>query len=123
MRITSSIVVATCLLATALTFAGPLPAEAGKACNRLGLGSPCIKSNDLKARLDLDEDGRDARLRLRNGIGDNALELDASSGNVTNLFSKEQNASNGLVKAWARIDRDGTVDACWRCNTDPIQTN
>jgi hypothetical protein len=36
MRITSSIVAATGVLATSLTFAGALPAEAGKACNRLG---------------------------------------------------------------------------------------
>ena len=44
------------------------------------------------------------------------------TGNVTNLFSNEEDESNGLVKAWAQIDADGTIIACWRCNTDPAET-
>jgi len=120
MRISSLVIVTIGALA-AWTFAAS-PAEAGKACNRLGLDSPRIKSNDLKARLNLDEDGRNARLRLRNADRANAVELDAGSGNLTNLFSNEENASNGLVKAWAQINSDGTIEACWRCNTDPAAT-
>ena len=100
MRIICSMTLTTGALAAALTFIAP-PAEAGPACNRIGLNSPCIKSNDLKARLNLDERGRDARLRLRNADRANAVDLDARSFNVTNLFANEPDASNGLVKAWA----------------------
>jgi hypothetical protein len=109
-------------LAVALTVAAWQPAEAGKACDRAGLSSPCIKSNDLKARLNLDEDGKDARLRLRDENGDDGVELDAGSANVTNLFSNDADESNGLVKAWAQINSDGTIEACWRCDTDAGET-
>ena len=46
----------------------------------------------------------------------------ASPANLTNLFSNDEDESNGLVKAWAQIDADGTIVACWRCNTDPAET-
>ena len=38
------------------------------------------------------------------------------NGNVTNLFDNNQNRSNGLVKAWAEINEDGSIANCWRCN-------
>jgi hypothetical protein len=98
------------------------PVEAGRVCNELDLRSPCITGSDLKARLNLDEDETDARLRVRDGDGGNAVQLNAANATVTNLFSNEENASNGLVKAWARINADGTIAACWRCNTDPAET-
>jgi hypothetical protein len=108
-------------LAVVVTWgAAPQWAEAGPACNELGLDRPCIRSNDLRARLNLDEDGTDARLRLRNEDGDDAIELDAGTANVTNLFSNEEDESNGLVKAWAQINADGSVEACWLC--DPAET-
>ena len=50
------------------------------------------------------------------------MDLRASDGNVTNLFSNEEDESNGLVKAWAQINSGGTIVACWRCNTDPDLT-
>jgi hypothetical protein len=81
-----------------------------------------VNSSDLAARINLDEDGKDARLRLRDAAGANAVELDAGSGNLTNLFSNQADQSNGLVKAWAQISADGTILACWRCNTDPAET-
>jgi hypothetical protein len=31
-------------------------------------------------------------------------------------------ASNGLVKAWARINSNGTVASCWNCNTSTLET-
>jgi hypothetical protein len=99
-----------------------LPAGAGRVYNELDLRSPCINSSDLKARLNLDEDGRDARLRVRGADGENAVQLSAANATVTNLFSNDENASNGLVKAWAQINFDGTIEACWRCNTDPAET-
>jgi hypothetical protein len=61
-------------------------------------------------------------LRLKDRAGETALELDARSGNVTNLFSDDPDESNGLVKAWAQIRADGEIIACWRCNTDPDET-
>jgi hypothetical protein len=109
-------------VAVAATLIAAPPAAAGKACNELGLGSPCIKSNDLKARINLRESGKDGRLQVRDANNATAVSLDGSSGNVTNLFSNEADQSNGLVKAWARINFDGTIDACWRCNTDPNET-
>lgn len=50
------------------------------------------------------------------------MDLRASDGNVTNLFSNDEDESNGLVKAWARINADATIAACWRCNTDTAET-
>jgi hypothetical protein len=123
MRFTSS--TTTCLgaLAVVVTLgAVPQPAAAGPACDELGLDSPCIRSNDLRARLNLDEDGTNARLRVRDADGEDAVELDARRANVTNLFSNDEDESNGLVKAWANINADGTIAACWRCNTDPSET-
>ena len=61
-------------------------------------------------------------MRLRNQDGDTAVQLRASDANVTNLFSNEEDQSNGLVKAWAQITADGTIVACWRCNTDTAET-
>jgi hypothetical protein len=98
------------------------PAEAGRVCNELDLRSPCINSSDLKARLNLDEDGTDARLRLRDEDGGSAVQLNAANATATNLFSNDEDESNGLVKAWAQINADGTIAACWRCNTDPNET-
>jgi hypothetical protein len=124
MHFTSAATVITGALAAALTLGATLqPAEAGRVCNRLDLSSPCISSSDLKARLNLDEAGRDGRLRVRDADGENAVELDAGSANLTNLFSNLEDESNGLVKAWAQINADGTIAACWRCNTDPAETN
>ena len=55
----------------------------------------------MKARLNLDEDGRNGRLLIRDADRENAVPLDAGSANLTNLFSNEEDESNGLVKAWA----------------------
>ena len=122
MRIIGSVTVVTGAFALAFTFAAAPPAEAGRACDELGLSSPCIESNDLEARINLDEDGRNGRLRVRDAAGANAVELDAGSGNLTNLFSNDEDESNGLVKAWAQINPSGGIIACWRCNTDTEET-
>ena len=123
MRITSVAAAVTGALALVLTLGVvPQPAEAGPACNRLGLSNNCIKSNDLKARLKLREPGRDGRLQIRDADNETAFNLNGTSGNVTNLFSNLEDESNGLVKGWARVNADGSVAACWRCNTDPAET-
>lgn len=98
------------------------PAAAGKLCKKASLSSPCVSSSDLKANLRVGGGGDDGRLRLRNGDGDTAVELRGNTGNVTNLFSNDEDESNGLVKAWAKINANGSIAACWRCNTDTGET-
>jgi hypothetical protein len=61
-------------------------------------------------------------LQVKDAFNTTAVRLDGRSGNVTNLFSNDQNEGNGLVKAWAQINADGTIFACWRCNKDPNET-
>jgi hypothetical protein len=107
----------------ALTLGGlASPAEAGRLCNRADINSPCVSSSDLKANLVVGGNTGNGRLRLRNDDRDTGVELRATDGNVTNLFSNAEDESNGLVKAWAKINSDGTIAACWRCNTDPNET-
>jgi hypothetical protein len=105
-----------------LTFAAA-PVAAGPVCNELDLSSPCVRSNDMRANIALGGSSGDGRLRLRNADGGAAVDLRASDGNLLNRFSNNEDESNGLVKAWARINPfDGTIIACWRCNTDPAET-
>jgi hypothetical protein len=98
------------------------PVAAGPVCNALDLGSRCATSSDIRSSIVLGGSGENGRLRVRNEDNDTAVELRGSTGNVTNLFSNLENESNGLVKAWAQINPDGTVAACWRCNTDTGET-
>jgi hypothetical protein len=121
MRIKNSAAMTTGVLALGLTLSAAAPAVAGAVCNDLDRSSPCITSTDLKSRLDLN-DGKQGRLRVMNSAGASGVELNASNGNLTNLFDNSQNKSNGLVKAWAQINADGTIAACWRCNTDTNET-
>jgi hypothetical protein len=98
------------------------PATAGPACNELDLDSPCIAGSDVRANLVVGGSSGDARLRLRDNGNATGFDLRATTGNATNLFSNDENESNGLVKAWAQIDAEGTIVACWRCNTNPEET-
>jgi hypothetical protein len=59
-----------------------------------------------------------SRIKARPGDGATGVELNASNAILRNLFDDGQNKSNGLVKAGARINADGTIAACWRCTTD-----
>jgi hypothetical protein len=122
MRIACAVTAAIGALVVALTLTAPQPAVAGLACDELDLRSPCIGSNDIRANIVLGGATGDVRLRLRNEAGANVVDLRASDGNLINRFSNNQEESNGLVKAWARINPDGTVAACWRRNTDPAET-
>jgi hypothetical protein len=121
MRSISTVTVATGALVVALTFAAA-PVAAGPVCDELDLDSPCVRSNDIRPNIALGGATGDARLRLRNADGATAVDLRSSNGNLTNLFSNAENESNGLVKAWARINADGTILACWRCNRDTNET-
>jgi hypothetical protein len=109
-------------LAIALMSGAAAPALAGPVCNELDLRGPCIRSNDIRADVVLGGNGDEGRLRLRNEDRATAVQLRASDANVTNLFSNAASQSNGLAKARAQIDADGTIVACWRCNTDPNET-
>ena len=102
----------------ALTLGGtPQNAEAGKACNKLNLNSPCIRSGDMKPNLKLGRKGNDGDLIVQDSSKANSVHIDGDNSTVTNTLT-----GNGLVKAWAKINADGTIDSCWRCNTDPAET-
>jgi hypothetical protein len=123
MRITSAAAAVTCAIVLVLALGGiPTSATAGPACNELGLANNCIRSNDLQARLALRQAGLHGRLQIRDADNANALDLNGASATVTNLFSNLENESNGLVKAWAVINPNGAVIACWRCNLSAAQT-
>lgn len=64
----------------------------------------------------VDDDG-DLRLWDNDPDDEFSIDLDGGTGNVTN-----QLGGNGLLKAWARIRADGTVESCFRCNPDPAKT-
>jgi hypothetical protein len=81
-----------------------------------------VRSNDIRANIVLGGNGDLGSLRVRSADGTTVVQLRASDANVTNAFLNDENRSNGLVKAWARMNRDGTIAACWRCNRDPIET-
>ena len=105
-------------VAFALTLgAVPQPAEAAKACNKLNLNSPCIRSGDMKPNLKLGKTGNDGDLKVRDMNKVNSVEIDGDSSTVTNTLT-----GNGLVKAWAQIAADGSIIDCWRCNTDTAET-
>jgi hypothetical protein len=95
---------------------------AGPACNELGLGSPCVRSNDIRANLTLGRSTGDGLLQLQDDARVQGVQLRATTGNVINRFSNEEDQSNGLGKAWAQIAANGTIVACWRCNTDTAET-
>ena len=118
MRQLGLITIPAAILSFGLTLgAAPQPAEAGKACNRLNLSSPCIRSGDMKPTINLGKPGNDGDFAVKDAGGIKAVKLDGDTGNVTNSL-----AGNGLVKAWARINANGSIAACWRCNTDPLET-
>jgi hypothetical protein len=97
--------------------ATPQPAEAGKACNELGLKSPCVRSSDVRPNLKLGKTGNDGDLIVRDEFKNTGFQVDGNTGDVTNSFD-----GNGLVKAWARIATDGSVITCFRCNMDSAET-
>ena len=61
------------------------PAEAGKACNRLNLSSPCIRSSDMKPNLKLGQTGNDGDLIVRDSSKVNSIQLDGDSARLPRL--------------------------------------
>ncbi len=67
----------------------------------------------------LGNSGTSGYMALDNGTASwSSIQLAGSTGTLTNQFG-----GDGLVKAWARINFDGTVASCYRCNLDPVETN
>ena len=97
--------------------AAPQPAEAGKACNELGLKSPCVRSSDVKPTLKLGRNGNDGDLIVRDENKNSTVQIDGNTGDVTNSLG-----GNGLAKAWATIAADGSIIDCWRCNMEISET-
>jgi hypothetical protein len=62
--------------------------------------------------------GYSGYLALDNGTNRwSSIQLEGSNGNVVNQFG-----GNGVVKAWARINADGTVASCYRCDPSAAET-
>jgi hypothetical protein len=75
------------------------------ACKKLGLTAPCVSTGDIKKR---------AVTNVR--IDKDSIKLNRMDESVAGVNG------NGMVKAWARINADGTVASCWRCNQDTNET-
>ena len=81
-----------------------------------------VTSVDVAPSLNLGTSGNDGDFTVKNASGTPTVRMNGDGANITNLFSNTPAQSNGLVKAWARINEDGSVHSCWRCNTDPAET-
>ena len=82
-----------------------------------GHGQATVLLDGSDGRLLLGVAGQDGDLWLRDSANTVTLQVDGQSGNLTNAFS-----GNGVVKAWARINANGTVESCFRCNTSATET-
>ncbi len=79
-----------------------------------------VKDNDgITTTIDLDGRtgrillgalGEDGDLIVNDGNAVETIRLNGANGTVTN-----NEDGNGLIKAWAKVDDDGTLVSCWRC--------
>ena len=81
-----------------------------------------VSSADLAPALNLGTPGNDGDFTVKQAAGPVGVRLNGDNSTVTNRYSSAPNQSNGLVKAWARIRFDGSVESCWRCNTNNVFT-
>ena len=81
-----------------------------------------VTSVDMAPSLNLGTQGNDGDFTVKNASGTPTVRMNGDGANITNLFSSVPGQSNGLVKAWARVESTGAVHSCWRCNTDPTVT-
>ncbi len=74
----------------------------------------------LLDRADLTVGGinEDGDIFVTDDAGVTTIQLDGDTGTITNGPE-----GNGLVKAWARINADGTIASCWNCSPQPTLTN
>ncbi len=75
-----------------------------------------IRLEGDSANIELGGQGQDGDLVLTTSAGVDSIELDGETGTAQNSL-----AGDGYVKAWARVDTDGTVLSCYRC--DPSKTS
>lgn len=67
--------------------------------------------------------GQTGEIRLQDGLGDTLLQLEGGTGNIEQEVDNTAIANgNGAVKAWAKINADGSVFQCWKCNLDAGET-
>lgn len=64
-----------------------------------------------------ESEGEDGEIFVEDGLGTTTFQVEGSTGNTTQILS-----GNGLIKAWAKINADGSVHSCWNCNSDPAET-
>jgi len=62
--------------------------------------------------------GDDGDIFLEDGKGVTSIQLNGSTGTVQNNIL----GGNGLVKAWAKINSNGTINSSWNCNTSAAET-
>lgn len=94
-----------------------LNGEDGSVSLEDGLGRLTVDLDGSSARILLGDTTRPGEFRMFDNAGSAAIELDADTGDVTNpLFG------DGLVKAWCRINADGTFDSGFRCNSSVAET-
>lgn len=87
-----------------------------------GLNEPVFMIDASLGALSLgsgsvEQQGEDGEIYVEDGLGTTTFQVEGLTGNVTQVVS-----GNGLVKAWAKINEDGTVHSCWNCNSDSMET-
>ena len=82
-----------------------------------GSGRTTMQLNGSDGGIVLGTTASDGDLQLRNTANAITIQMDGQTGNLTNTFT-----GNGLIKAWARINSNGTVLSCFRCNISAAQT-
>lgn len=67
--------------------------------------------------------GADGDLLIQDGAGSTTIELDGGSANAIQMIDPgDVGVANGFIKAWAKIEDDGSIASCWNCNTDTLAT-
>ena len=82
-----------------------------------GFGLLTVALDGATGLLTLGTSGQDGDLRVTDSANATGLQLDGQSGNLTNSLG-----GNGVVKAWARINSNGSVHSCYRCNVASSET-
>ena len=96
---------------------GSTPGESGELYIENGSGTTNIWVFGT-GQAYLGNTGSSGTLYVDNGTASwNSIVLAGSTSSVTNQFN-----GNGIVKAWARINADGAVASCYRCNGDTGET-
>lgn len=71
-----------------------------------------IEADGRTGAVYLGGNGEDGDLIVYDNTDSETFRINGQTGSATNAFG-----ANGLVKAWARMNADGTVLSCWRCDS------